>query len=202
MPSASSSTRRSRPLLGTFVEIVVPGDPGPGVEAAIDQAFGEVASIHALMSFHERASDVSRLNRGAGDGFIEISPATAEVLAAALELNRVSGGAFDVTIAPHLQRRGLLPACGARRSDPGTMAAGSACPPDRDARAGSDRIELTADGRARLADPQTRIDLGGIAKGYAVDRAIQSLRAHGIASALVNAGGDIAATSLLIAGKT
>jgi len=170
--------RRARPLLGTFVEIAASGD-AQALEAAIESAFGAVTRVHHLMSFHDPASDVSRLNRDAGDEDVAVDAWTYEVIRTAVDLDRRSDGAFDITVAPALQGLGLLPDFG------GLQAAAS--------RGASEAIALLPGYRVRFGDPATRIDLGGIAKGFAVDRAVEALRAHGIRRGLVNAGGDLAA---------
>jgi thiamine biosynthesis lipoprotein len=184
MPSASSSlralTRRARPLLGTFVEISVGEAASRGLEALIDRAFERIARVHALMSFHEPSSDVSRINAAAGDGPVTVDAWTYEVLAAAVELQATTDGVFDVTVAPHLQRLGLLPGIGKPRN--------------QQARAETQgRLELFSDQRVRLDRAGAAVDLGGIAKGFAVDVALEHLRAAGVRAALVNAGGDLAA---------
>jgi FAD:protein FMN transferase len=163
--------RRARPLLGTFVEISVA--PCAMADAAIDAAFEAVARVHGLMSFHDPQSDVSRLNGAAGAGAITVDPWTFDVLAAASELQGRSGGLFNIAVAPVLQSLGLLPdlPVGAQRLE--------------------DAVELLSDRRVRLLRSDVRIDLGGIAKGFAVDRAVGVLRGRRIAAGLVNAGGDI-----------
>jgi len=177
MDPASVSIRRARPLLGTFVEIGVA--EAPGAEAAVAAAFAAVAKVHRLMSFHEQASDVSRLNREACKRAVTVDPWTFAVLETALDLKRRSAGAFDITVAPVLERLGLLPQAG-RASRPSRAS-------------GGEPIELLAGRRIRFRDPGVRIDLGGIAKGFAVDRAVDVLRADGVRCGLVNAGGDLAA---------
>jgi thiamine biosynthesis lipoprotein len=172
--------RRARPLLGTFVEIAAVGEPPAGLDAAIEAAFAAIAKVHRLMSFHDAASDVSRLNREAATRPVRIDAWTWDVIAAATDLDRRSHGAFDITIAPLLEAAGLLP-------PPAAGPAVHAEPAPRGA------IEMLADRRIRFRDPATRIDLGGIAKGFAVDRALDVLRAHRVSAALVNAGGDLAA---------
>ncbi len=181
MKPASNSVRRARPLLGTFVEITVTGAALPDMNAAIDGAFAAIADAHRLMSFHELGSDVSRVNRHASVRAVTVHPWTYQVLDAALELYRRSGGAFDITIAPVLQALGLLP----HDLDDDTSVPIAV--------RGSDAIELLPDCRVRIHHPGIRIDLGGIAKGFAIDRAVDVLRFHGIPHALVNAGGDLAA---------
>ena len=180
MKPASNSLRRARPLLGTFVEIAAAGAAPAEMNAAIDDAFAAVAEVHRLMSFHEPASDVSRLNRPAATGAIAVHPWTYRVLKLALELHRRSAGVFDISVAPALQALGLLP----------RVAGGAAWPPTDVAQ---DAIELRPDGQVRIHHPGVTLDLGGIAKGFAVDRAVDALRRCGMTWALVNAGGDMAA---------
>ena len=177
MPCASSSTRRARPLLGTFVEIAVGEPPSRGLESLIDAAFEEVEKVHGLMSFHEPGSDVSRLNGQAGYGEVVIHDWTIEVLEAACELHCLSNGAFDITVAPVLQRLGRLPVM--PRANLGHVSLTE-----------TRGIQLLAGNRVRFSRPGIAVDLGGIAKGYAVDRALNQLRRAGVTSAHVNGGGD------------
>jgi thiamine biosynthesis lipoprotein len=180
LPTASNSLRRARPLLGTFVDITAAGATGPVAERAIDAAFDAIAEVHRLMSFHEPESDVSRLNRQAAAGAVRVHSLTLQVLEAALALQQQSDGAFDITVAPALQRLGLLPAPADSR-------------PARAVPAGAEAIQLLPQQRVRFRHGGVRIDLGGIAKGLAVDRAVAVLRDHGVPCGLVNAGGDLAA---------
>jgi thiamine biosynthesis lipoprotein len=178
----SASVRRAQPWLGTFVEIAASGgrDLQDDLEAAVDAAFDTVAQVHRLMSFHDAESDVGRINREGHAGPVVIHPWTYQVLETALELNRRSSGCFDVAVAPLLQQRGLLPRDaempGAHQS---VAIAGEA-------------IELLGDNRLRCRNASVKIDLGGIAKGFAVDRAIEVLRGRGVVQGVVNAGGDLA----------
>ena len=175
------SVCRAQPLLGTFVEIRSAGANGSGAERAIDAAFEAIAKIHRLMSFHDGDSDVSRLNRDACKRPVVVDSWTYEVLEAALTMHRQSEGAFDITVAPVLQKFGLLPR---HETDVGSSQAAAVT---------SEAIELLPGYRVRFHHPGVRIDLGGIAKGFAVDRAIDILQQHGQARGLVNAGGDLAA---------
>ncbi len=183
MKRASSSLRRARPLLGTFVEISVTRCRDESNSAhAIDAAFDAVSLVHSLMSFHEPGSDVSRLNRHGAQGAVAVHPWTYHVMKVAVELQYESKGCFDVTVAPALQALQLLPSHG-----PDFLSdVGFAAPM-------SDPIILLPDHRIRLRQPWIRIDLGGIAKGFAADQAAMVLREHGVVGGLVNAGGDIAA---------
>jgi thiamine biosynthesis lipoprotein len=181
MAIASDRIRRARPLLGTFVEIEATGPDKSRINQAIDDAFEAVAHVHRLMSFHEPASDVSRLNREATDRPVGVHAWTFRVLEAAVDMHRRSNGIFDISVAPILQDMGLLPSTSKDRQ------LGNECP-------AFDAIELLEGQMIRFRLPDVRIDLGGIAKGFAVDRALDVLRKSGAATgALVNAGGDLAA---------
>jgi thiamine biosynthesis lipoprotein len=132
------------------------------------------------MSFHDKDSDVSRLNRDAFRRPTVVHGWTFAVLELAVELNRRSNGTFDIALASALQRLGLLPRI------TGTFPAASG--------AGSrDAIELLDKNAVRFRRADVAIDLGGIAKGFAVDRALEALRRFDIPYGIVNAGGDLAA---------
>ncbi|HKW54675.1 MAG TPA: FAD:protein FMN transferase [Stellaceae bacterium] len=168
-------------MLGTFVEIAVAGAAPAEMNAAIDDAFAVIAEVHRLMSFHDPASDVSRLNSCAAADTVAVHPWTHQVLELALDLHRGSAGAFDIAVAPALQALGLLPSAASGGAPPSTAVADGAA------------IELRPVCQVRIHHPGLTLDLGGIAKGFAVDRAVDALRRRGMTQALVNAGGDMAA---------
>ena len=138
--------------------------------------FDTIAAVHRLMSFHEPGSDVSRLNRDAWRRPVAIDRRTVQVLRLAQTVSAASDGVFDVTIAGALVNSGFLP----------RPAAG----PEPDPSANWRDIRLLSDGRVRFLKPLW-IDLGGIAKGYAVDAALQTSRRPAGASIAINAGGDL-----------
>ena len=144
---------------------------------AVDAAFAAIETVQQLMSFHDPASEVSELNRVAVLRPVHVSAWTHEVLVTAQMLAVKSNGAFDITIAPLLQRWGYLPRHGKRASP----LVGCGWPLE---------IELQPHRNVRFRRP-LRIDFGGIAKGFAVDRAIAVLQASGATSGCVNAGGDL-----------
>lgn len=157
-------------MLGTFVEITA------DTAAAIDAGFEAIARVHQLMSAHEPDSDLSRINRFAHRQAVEVSDWTALVLERALHWSRESRGAFDIVRAGKtaIERR-LLPRH-----------------PDQPRPEASHWTGIEMQGRqVRVLRPAC-LDLGGIAKGFAVDRAIDALRAAGSRQGLVNAGGDLA----------
>jgi|KBSMisStandDraft_5_1062788.scaffolds.fasta_scaffold267732_2 thiamine biosynthesis lipoprotein len=176
MQSPSPWIERARPLLGTTVSIRVQGLSERDAHAAIDEAFSEIALVHRLMSFQESESEISRLNRdGFGDAQV-VHAATFEVLRWAAELAENSAGCFDITMARALVASRLLGVPHSRYLP--------------DAQANWRDIELSEDCRVRFRRPLW-IDVSGIAKGYAVDRAIETLKRHRVAQAAVNAGGDL-----------
>ena len=168
--------RRARPLLGTYVEVAACGATPEAEWAAVDAAFAAVARIHRLMSFHDPESDLARINRRAHAEPVAVAPETFTVLERAAFFSEASDGLFDCAIGAALVRAGRLPAP-ARAPCSG----GSWCD-----------VELLAGARIRFRRP-LMLDLGGIAKGYAVDRAIETLLRQGAHSACVNAGGDLRA---------
>ncbi|TYO98156.1 thiamine biosynthesis lipoprotein [Geothermobacter ehrlichii] len=171
--------RRTRMLMGTIVEVVAFGDRKPTL-AAIDRALDEMARIEELMSPRRPGSDLARL--AAARDFVTLSPETARLLRLSLAINRRSGGAFDPTLGA-LKR--LWDIEGEHPAVPDEAALRRAL-----ALTGPDRLLLDGD-RARVAAPGVGVDLGGIAKGYAIDRAAAVLRQAGITHASINAGGDL-----------
>lgn len=166
--------RRCRPLLGTFVEIAAP----PGCAAAVEAGFAAVSQVHRLMSFHGEDSDLARLRHAPAGAPVVLASETMTVLRLALALHRESAGLFDIAVGARLVRAGFLP-----------LPAGielAACT------GSSAELELRDDCRAVCHRPML-LDLGGIAKGFAVDRALAAMRAAGAEGGLINAGGDMRA---------
>ena len=176
-PGALHETRL---LMGTTVTIEVDGLPRTALTAAVNAAFAEMARIEALMTPHQADSDVARLAAASREA--TVAPETAEVIALGLEVAARSDGAFDLTLG-RLKALWGIETEAPRVPDPAEIAA---------ALAGTGPEALTVTGRVvRKRASGLAVDLGGIAKGYAVDRAVAILRARGVTSAAVNAGGDI-----------
>ena len=162
--------RRCRPWLGSFVEVEC------DELTALDAAFAAIAQVHRLMSAHDPDSELGRINCEGHRQAIAVSAPTAEVLRRALRWAELSGGAFDVVRAGRESlARGALP------QHPGQPA------PDSCADWGSVCLE----GHDVSLDRPACLDLGGIAKGYAVDLAIAAMREVGALRGLINAGGDL-----------
>jgi FAD:protein FMN transferase len=177
--------RRSIPVMGTVAEVIVVHRDAGRAQAAIDAAFAELRGVEATMSRFLADSDIGRANRGAAAGPVIVSAATAAVLMEALRWAEASDGRFD----PALGRAVELWDFGQRTAPPAADAV-------RRVAGGELYRELEVArrrGEAVVAfhRPEIAVDLGGIAKGWAVDRAVDALRAHGVRHALVNAGGDL-----------
>ncbi|MGC1860971.1 MAG: FAD:protein FMN transferase [Methylocystis sp.] len=166
--------RRARPLLGTYVEIEAEGLLDSALQQAIDKAFQAIELTQRLMSFHCPDSDLSKLNRRAALEPVSVHPWTAKVLRRALTLYRATDGLFDCAVGYELTRWGLLPDDGLSHLESGSLSS----------------VRLLPDGRIAFTN-RIALDFAGIAKGFAVDRAISVLRRHGVRRASVNAGGDM-----------
>ena len=171
--ASCAESSRLRPALGTLVHARASG-PEPAVRRSLEAALATVQHIERLMSFHDPQSELSRVNRAAGRMPQRVHPLTWAVLQRAVRIAELSDGLFDITVAPLLVRAGLLP---------GTADASIQCGNWR-------HIVLMPDHTVFLARPML-LDLGGIAKGFAVDRAIHELKRGGCMQGVVNAGGDL-----------
>ena len=177
--------RRSVPIMGTIADLVVVHRDEQYAQAAIDAAIQQLRYVDRTMTAYSEASDVGRANRDAVKQPVTITKATAAVIEQSVQWAESSGGAFDPCLGAAVSLWDVK-----NRS----------VPPDEKrvqqlARQDLYRyVELDQyHGRPviRLTDEAAALDLGGIAKGYGVDRAVQSLREWGIEDALVNAGGDL-----------
>ncbi len=175
--------RRARPLLGTFVEITAAGAPERVLGTAVDEAFTAIAEVQRRMSFHDPDSTLSRLNREAAKQPVAVDDKTWQVLRFAARLHRASAGVFDPSVAPALQAHGFLP--GKEIADPERS-------PAANGHGNFNDVEfLVAGRRIRFRRSGIVLDLGGIAKGFAVDEAVAALQRTGVPRGVVNAGGDL-----------
>jgi thiamine biosynthesis lipoprotein len=173
-----------RLMLGTLVEAEASHDDDlAAARAALHAGFDRIDDVDRLMSvFHD--SEVTRLAREAGGGAVPVSEDTWQVLAEARRLAEVTRGALDVTILPLVRlwaeaaARGRVPAR-AELDGAARLVGAAGLVLDEQART------------ARLAQPDAAVDLGGIGKGFAVDVAVDALRARGVRRGIVNAGGDL-----------
>jgi thiamine biosynthesis lipoprotein len=188
---AASGTKASAPagrwfsrdeaIMGTAIRVELWSDDRAAAEAAIDAVIGEMHRIDASMSPYKESSELSRINRDAARKPIEVSAELFGLLARSIEFSELSAGAFDITYASagHLYdyRKRIRP------TDAQLAAAREAI--------GYRHLQLDRSARTvRFELEGMRIDLGGFAKGYAVDNGAAILAARGVRHAVVAAGGD------------
>ncbi len=177
--------RRTVPVMGTLARFAVAHDDPLRAQAAIDDAVAELGRVEGLMTRFSETSEIGRANRLAAGRPVPVSAPTATVLREALLWAHASDGEFD----PCVGRTIRLWDVGHRHTPP----------PDHAVRRFAGRrlyraLEVETRGgqpRVRFTDPDIAIDLGAIAKGYGVDRAVDALRRHGIGQAVVSVGGDL-----------
>ena len=181
--SAVSSSPRSE--MAVTVKIVLYSADADAATAAAKDAFSRVHALNGILSDYDPESELRRLCDTAGEGkAVRVSPDLWKVLEHAQHVSQQSGGAFDVTVGPvvRLWRR-------ARRQK--ELPSPQALRQARDL-VGYKFVRLDAEHQTvELLKKGMRIDLGGIAKGYAMDEALAVLQRHGITRALVEAGGDM-----------
>jgi FAD:protein FMN transferase len=177
-----------RPAMGTTFRLVFYAPDRAGAQRAARAAFERIEALDAALSDYDPGSELSRLSgssRGlSSSGRVPASPDLVRVLGFAAEVSAATGGAFDVTVGPYVRlwrraaRQGELPS--AERLAQARRSVGY-----RNVVVGPDWVELRAGDMG--------LDLGGIAKGYALDEALVVLARHGVTRALVDGGGDLAA---------
>jgi thiamine biosynthesis lipoprotein len=184
-PKQMKTIYRSHVSMGSQITITAHTDEEPRALRAFSAAFAEFDRLDRMMTVWRPNSDVSRINAVAGTASATVAPETLEAITRALELSKACDGKFDITF-------GAL--SGLWKFDH-----------DQDDRIPSDeaiaaRLPLigwemiTVDPQARsvkLEKPGMKMHLGGIGKGYAVDRAVRILKEHGLSDFMVQAGGDL-----------
>jgi len=174
-------------VMGTDLQIKVRGRGIAALDAALEAAEAEMRRIEDLMT-DWRPSPLTALNAAAGKGPQVVDRELAAIVSRALQMGLLTGGAFDPSYA------GVGTLWDFKKKPPRVPS------PDEVARAlervGYQRIRIDAEAGTVDLPEGMRIGLGGIAKGYGVDRAMEVLRDRGIEHALVNAGGDLKALGL------
>ncbi len=170
--------------MGTFASVSVPAGATDTLSPCVTEASACFAEFNALFSTYSETSEISRLNRAAGVAAVTVSSPTGEMLRLARHYGELTHGAFDISVAPLMQLWGF------RGGNPPTALPDAArlegLLPLVDYR----RVELS-EGSARLPLEGMRVDLGGIAKGFAVDACFDRLVRAGYGEVLINLGGNM-----------
>lgn len=180
-PVSAEWWRDSQAIMGTRVTVELWHPDEAQGRSAIEAVMEEMRRIDREMSPFMKSSLLSRLNREAASRPVKVTPELFDVMWRSVEISQLTGGAFDVTFASagrqYDYRKGIKP-------DAAALA--QALPAIDYHHLQLDREHMTI----RYLHPGVYVDLGGIAKGHAVDRAIALLQARGITQAMVAAGGD------------
>lgn len=182
----AGALRRCRLLMGTTLTITLDAPAEPAAQECLEAAFTEVARLETLLSDYDPHSELSRLGTASGGAPCAVGPELEEVLGTSLGVSQDTQGAFDVSVGPLVQlwrqARSVLELPSAEAQQRAR------------ALVGWRGIELDrANHRVRLAHAGAALDLGGIGKGFALDRAAAILRARGFPRALLDFGGQLLA---------
>jgi thiamine biosynthesis lipoprotein len=173
----------SRISMACTYTIVIYGYESQPLARIVDAALDEIDRIDRLMSHYKPESPLSRLNREAARGPVTVEPELFDFLEECVKYSRRSEGAFDITVGPLMKVWGFFGGEGAVPSDTALS--------DARGKTGYRHLILNGNDRTLQFDrPGVELDLGGIAKGYAVDRAVRLLKDQGIERAFITAGGS------------
>jgi thiamine biosynthesis lipoprotein len=181
--TGTTTVSSTRPAMGTFVEITARGEDEKKTTELIDKAYSRIKEVDEKMSVYKEGSLLKGANNP-GVSKLDLDPSTMEVLTEAQQVAELTDGGFDATAGPLLKLWGFY-------EEELTVPS-------------KEQLEETlklvdyrgldlnpSTGTATLPDPDSRLDLGGIAKGYGVDEAVEVLKEGNLEAGLVNAGGDI-----------
>lgn len=184
-PRPAARVDVTRAGLGTWIRVVARHPDERTASLAVEDAFAAVRRVDGQMSIHRADSQLSRVNAAAADHASAVDADVRDVVALALEGARRSDGVYDPTVLPLMRLYGFYGA--PVTAPPSDRAVGGVLE-----RVGWRRVTL-AGGALGLERAGAGIDLGSIGKGWAVDRAVDALKARGVRDGLVDAGGNVAA---------
>ena len=173
-----------RPVFGTFARTVAVAADSSTAKKCIEAGFEQFELIDNLMSDYKADSELSRVNREAYKGAVKVSEPLFEVLQRSVVFSRETGGAFDVTVGPLVD---LFRSAEKKQVAPSKDQIAQA-----KLKVGFEKLKLDEQNRTvKFAVDGMRLDLGGIAKGYAVDLAVEAMQRAGTIGGMVDVGGDI-----------
>lgn len=173
-----------RPVMGTFANVISIAPDFATAQEAVERAFDEFKKIEKLMSYHKSDSELSRINQNAYRQDLKVSDVTLDVIKKAIQFSELTDGAFDITVAPLVE---LYKKAEDINSIPQMQEI-----EDARSKIGFQKLFLDAEKKTiRFSVEGMKIDLGGIAKGYAIDSAVREMKRTGATGGMVDIGGDI-----------
>ena len=152
----------------------------------ITSAFSELKRIESLLTIFDATSEISQLNAHGGDNLVAVSSDTLAILKASITYSQLTHGAFDITVEPLMRLWGFRNASNVLPKLPAQQEVNSVL-----SAIGYNQIEITQDNLVRLRSREAKLDLGGIAVGYALDKMAGILRTANIENAFIDISGDM-----------
>jgi thiamine biosynthesis lipoprotein len=181
-------------IMGTFVHVVAVAKDTSTAKKCVQAALEEIRKVDDLMSDYKNDSEISRINREASEKAVKVSESTYEILQRSVEFSEMTGGAFDITIGPLVA---LF-----REAKENKIAPSMEQIDQARTKVGFEKLKLDSENKTvQFSDDGMLLDLGGIAKGYAIDKAIEAAKSNGAIGAMVDIGGDVRCFGLPPVGK-
>jgi thiamine biosynthesis lipoprotein len=171
-------------VMGTFAHIVAVAQNAGTAKKCIRAALEEIHKVDNLMSDYKNDSEISQVNREAYEKPVQVSESTYEVLQRSVEFSKMTDGAFDVTVGPLVA---LF-----RKAKESKVAPSDEQIAQAKSKVGFEKLRLDSENMTmRFSEKGMLLDLGGIAKGYAIDKAIEAAQRCGAIGSMVDIGGDV-----------
>ncbi len=171
-------------IMGTFARVVVVAKDNKTAQKCIEAAFAEIDNVDNLMSDYKNDSEIGIINKNAAEKAVQVGESTFEVLQRSVEFSKLTDGAFDITVGPLVD---LF-----RTAKETHIAPTQEQIDNAKSKVGYEKLTLDSNNRTvKFAVEGMRLDLGGIAKGYGIDKAIEAAKKSGAIGAMVDIGGDV-----------
>ena len=171
-------------VMGTFARVVAVAKDSSTAKKCIETALAKIQRVDERMSDYKDDSEISELNRDGAKRAVRVSESTYEVLQTSIEFSELTGGAFDITVGPLVD---LF-----HSADEETVAPSKEQIAQAKSKVGYEKLKLDNQNRTvKFSVDGMRVDLGGIAKGYAIDKAVEAMQTCGAIGGMVDIGGDI-----------
>ena len=181
-------------IMGTFAHIVAVAEDSGTAKKCVRAALEEIHRVDELMSDYKSDSEISRVNKEAFEKAVQVSESTYEVLQRSIEFSEMTGGAFDISVGPLVT---LF-----RKAKESKIAPSEEQIALARSKVGFEKLKLDSENKTvQFSDNGMLLDLGGIAKGYAIDKAIEAAQRCGAIGAMVDIGGDVRCFGLPPKGK-